>query len=135
MVKDLENYEKLKERGKEVYTLGSVLMLLEWDQETKMPIDAGPFRANQIELLSSLTHKEKTSDSFKKALEKLINLKTGDILATSLDERKKRGLEEYRRELLKDTKLPSTFVKKFAKANSDGRLCARSAAENLRRIV
>ncbi|QVL57253.1 MAG: carboxypeptidase M32 [Simkaniaceae bacterium] len=120
MGKALEDYEKLKERGKEIYTLASVLMLLEWDQETKMPIGGASFRASQIELLSSLTHKEKTSDSFKKALEKLIDLKTGSIKSDSLDERKKGALREFRTELLKDTKLPSSFVKKLAKANSEG---------------
>jgi len=120
MEKALEDYEKLKEQGKEIYTLSSILMLLEWDQETKMPMDGASFRASQIELLSALTHKEKTSDSFKKALEKLIDLETGNIPSNSLDDRKKSSLKEFRRELLKDTKLPSTFVKKFAKANSEG---------------
>lgn len=120
MEKALKDYEKLKEHGKEIYTLASVLMLLEWDQETKMPMDGASFRASQIELLSALTHKEKTSDSFKKALEKLIDLKTGTISSNSLDDRKKSALQEFRRELLKDTKLPSIFVKKLAKANSEG---------------
>lgn len=120
MEKALEDYEKLKERGEEIYTLSSVLMLLEWDQETKMPMGGAPFRASQIELLSALTHKEKTSNSFKKALEKLIDLKTGNISSNSLDKRKKSSLKEFRREFLKDTKLPHPFVKKFAKANSEG---------------
>ena len=35
MEKALEDYEKLKEQGKDIYTLSSILMLLEWDQETK----------------------------------------------------------------------------------------------------
>ncbi len=55
MDQDLENYEKLKEQGKEIQTFGSILMLLEWDQETHMPVDGADFRSNQIELLSSLT--------------------------------------------------------------------------------
>lgn len=130
MGKALEDYQKLKERGKEIYTLDSILMLLEWDQETKMPMDGASFRANQIELLSSLIHKEKTSDSFKKILDKLIDLKTGKIQSNSLDERKKGALREFRRELLKDTKLPSAFVKKLSKANSEGAHAWQKAKTN-----
>ncbi len=96
------------------------MTLLEWDQETKMSAQGAPFRASQIELLSSLTHKERTSDSFKNALEKLIDLKTGKIQSEALDERKKGALREFRSEFLKDTKLSNAFVKKLAKASSEG---------------
>lgn len=130
MGKALEDYETLKKQGKEIYTLASILMLLEWDQETKMPEDGASFRASQIELLSSLIHKEKTSNSFKNSLEKLIDLKTGKILSDSLDERKKGALQEFRREFLKDTKLPNSFVKKLSKANSEGVHAWQSAKAN-----
>jgi carboxypeptidase Taq len=115
-----EFYDQLKEKGKEVHTLSSIAMLLEWDQETKMPEEGAPFRAQQIEHLSSIVHTAKTSPDFKKALEKLIDLKTGKILDESLDERKKGALREFRRSFNQETKLPNPFVKKMAKANSEG---------------
>lgn len=115
-----ESYEKLKEKGKEIYTLSSIAMLLEWDQETKMPEEGAPFRAQQIEHLSSIVHAAKTSHDFKKSLEKLIDLETGKILDDTLDERKKGALREFRRSFNTETKLPNTFVKKMAKANSEG---------------
>lgn len=116
-----DSYEKLKEKGKEIHTLSSVAMLLEWDQETKMPEERAPFRAEQTEHLSSIVHAAKTSDEFKKALEKLIDLlKTGKILEGTLDDRKKGALREFRRSFNQETKLPNTFVKKMAKANSEG---------------
>jgi carboxypeptidase Taq len=115
-----DNYENLKEKGKEISTLSSIATLLEWDQETKMPEGGAPFRAEQIETLSSIVHAAKTSDSFKKALEKLIDLKTGEILDDTLDDRKKGALRAFRRTFNQETKLPNHFVKKMAKANSEG---------------
>lgn len=108
MEKDLQNYDKLKEKGKKIYTLSSILALLEWDQQTQMPVDGAPFRADQIELLSALTHREKTTASFKKTLGKLIDLETGNIFSHSLDERKKNCLKEFRKAFLRETKLPVT---------------------------
>jgi carboxypeptidase Taq len=115
-----DSYEKLKEKGKQIHTLSSVAMLLEWDQETKMPEEGATFRAQQIEHLSSIVHAAKTSDDFKKALERLIDLKTGKILEDALDDRKKGALREFRRSFIQEAKLPNTFVKKMAKANSEG---------------
>ena len=118
MSKILEQYAALKEHGYKTRLLSSVEMLLEWDQETYMPKGGIDFRSKQIELISSIVHKEKTSLSFKKKLSDLIDLKTGEILAPELDERKKASLKEWRREFLIETKLPNDFVKSFAKAIS-----------------
>lgn len=116
----LEDYEKLKGRGKDLRLLSSVSMLLEWDQETFMPKDGIDFRSSQVELITSLLHKEKTSPEYKHALEKLIDLKSGDVKSDALDGRKKASLREFRSDFLKETKLPNAFVKKLAKATSQG---------------
>lgn len=116
----LEDYEHLKTRGKELRLLSSVSMLLEWDQETKMPKEGIEFRSSQIELITSLLHKEKTSPEHKKALETLIDLETGALKTDALDSKKQAALREFRSDFLKETKLPNTFVKKLAKATSQG---------------
>lgn len=113
-------YEKLKEKGKEIQTLSSIAMLLEWDQETKMPEEGASFRASQIEHLSSIVHAARTSADFKNHLETLIDLKSGNILADHLDARQQGALREFRRSFNQETKLPNSFVKKMAKANSEG---------------
>ncbi|MCB1085036.1 MAG: carboxypeptidase M32 [Chlamydiia bacterium] len=120
MSKGLEAYKKLQRLGKEIRLLSSIGMLLEWDQETYMPKEGREIRAEQIELLSSIAHQKKVEGSYKKALRQLIDLESGKLLAPALDNRKKAALEEMRREYLLDKKLPNDFVKKVAKASSQG---------------
>ena len=120
MSRVLEDYENLKGRGKDLRLLSSISMLLQWDQETFMPKDGIDFRSNQMELITSLLHKEKTSPEYKHALEKLIDLESGEVKSDALDRRKKASLKEFRSDFLRETKLPNTFVKKLAKATSQG---------------
>lgn len=113
-----DDYQTLLKQGREIRLLSSLSMLLEWDQETYMPKGGLDFRSQQIELVSSLAHREKTSDSFKEKLSKLIDLKTGKVKTEELDQRKQAALREWRREFLIETKLPNEFVKTFAKTTS-----------------
>ena len=117
---DLENYNQLKARGKELRILSGVSMLLEWDQETKMPKEGIDFRSQQVEMITSLLHKEKTSTEQKKAISALIDLETGALKSDALDPRKQAAVREFREDFLKETKLPNAFVKKLAKATSQG---------------
>lgn len=114
-----EPFEELKNRGREIRLLSSVSMLLEWDQETKMPKEGIDFRSSQIELITSLLHKEKTSPELRKAINALIDMETGK-LKSPLDPRKAAAVREFRTDFLKETKLPNAFVKKLAKATSQG---------------
>ncbi|MBF5059518.1 carboxypeptidase M32 [Candidatus Neptunochlamydia vexilliferae] len=129
MSKSLEDYEKLQELGKEIRTLSGVAMLLEWDQETYMPKGGITSRSEQVELISFLIHEKKTSATFKKALEKLIDLESGELKGEDLSNRKKRSVEEFYGEYIKDAKLPADFVKKLAKANSKGTHAWQKARE------
>jgi len=112
------DYKNLLKKGREIRLLSSLSLLLEWDQETYMPKGGIDFRSEQIELISSLAHREKTSETFKTALSKLIDLNTGKVLSEELDARKKAALREWRREYLMETKLPNDFVKTLAKTTS-----------------
>ena len=111
-------YENLFSIGKEVRLLTSIGHFLEWDQETFMPKAAIDFRSEQIELISGLTHREKTSERFKLALSTLINIETGTPLFSDLNDKQKANLREWRRDFLQETTLPNDFVKAFARTAS-----------------
>lgn len=111
-------YHTLQELSKKSVTYSGIGMVLEWDQETFMPSKGIDVRSDQIEALASLIHKEKTSSKFSKALSKLIDLDTGNILEKNLTSTQKAALREWRREYLKSIKLPSRFVKDLARCTS-----------------
>ncbi|MCP5489947.1 MAG: carboxypeptidase M32 [Chlamydiales bacterium] len=113
-----EKYDRLHKIGKEIRLLVSFGYFLEWDQETFMPKGAIEFRSEQIELISSITHREKTSERFKEALEALIDLNSGKPHYEDLDDEQKANLREWRESYLHETKLPNDFVKTFAKTAS-----------------
>ena len=112
------DYQNILTLGKETRVLSSIQQLLEWDQETYMPKGGSDFRSEQLELISSKIHREKTSEPFKIALSKLIDLESGEIKNPSLDDRKKAALREWRRDFLQNIKLPNDFVKECAKTTS-----------------
>jgi carboxypeptidase Taq len=98
--------------------LTSTLQLLEWDQETYMPKGAIDVRSSQIELLSDLIHKHKTSTSYKKALSKLVDLETGKPLDETASLAIKSAGKLWHKEWTQATKLPSSLIKQIAKNTS-----------------
>ena len=105
MINYREKYETLKKNSKKIQTLNSILMLLEWDQETKMPEKVGDFRAEQIELLSFIIHKEKTSANYEQSLNAVVDFKTHKIKATDFDEREKSCITTLYNDFLKNKKI------------------------------
>lgn len=101
----------LLSHSKTIALLKAAESLLFWDQDTYMPKEAVEARSEQIQLINSLIHKEETSDSFKDALESLINLKTGEILSEDLTTDEISNLKNWRRDFLISTKIPDSFVK------------------------
>lgn len=87
---------------------------LNWDQETFMPPGAAKARAVQLKHLAGLYHAAKTSSAFKKALNELIDLKTGKVKVTGLSVKEKGALREWRRDYLIESKLPAAFVEEFS---------------------
>ena len=117
--KTKDSYSDIHKLSKEFTLFLCTNMLLEWDQETYMPEEAIALRSQQMEQLAGLTHKQKTSTKFSKALQKLIDLETGKIFNHELPKEQQAALREWRRDYLRDAKLPISFVKKFAKATSE----------------
>ncbi|HLB53012.1 MAG TPA: carboxypeptidase M32 [Chlamydiales bacterium] len=111
-------YQKLTHLSKEIHTYHSILSLLHWDQETYMPSGATTPRSEQIALLSHLIHEMKVGPTFKRYLSALIDLKNGKVKAKGLKKNEHVALKEWRREFLRATKLPSTFVKEFSELTS-----------------
>lgn len=121
------NYETIKEHSQKIETLNSIQALLGWDQETYMPHGADTFRAEQLKTIAGIIHEEQTSPEFKKSLEKLIDLKTGEIHDSSLSERQRAALKEWRRSFLIESALPQEFVEDFAQLCSQSMVLWREA--------
>jgi len=59
-------YDQLFALSKQTAILSSVYRMLEWDQETYLPLGAIASRSEQIEALAALIHKKQTSGNFQK---------------------------------------------------------------------
>jgi carboxypeptidase Taq len=111
-------YKKLHAISKEIAVLSSASSILEWDQETYMPLGAISLRSSQLEMLANLTHKMRTGSRFKNALGQLIDIQNGDLVFETLPEEKNAALREWRRDYLRMVRLPASFVKSFSKTTS-----------------
>lgn len=115
MKQSQKNYQSLFKLSREFHLLASIDQVLGWDQETYMPEGGSAFRGEQIELLSGLIHKARTSKAFTKALGKLVDLDTGNVIADGLEQRQTAALREWWRDWKRDNALPAKFVKDFSK--------------------
>lgn len=113
-----DHYKTILKKNREIRVLSSVSMLLEWDQETFMPKGGISLRSEQIALLSSIIHKEKTSNAYQKLLSHVIDIKTGKVLPKNLNTHQKTNLKEWRKDFLRETKLDNDFVTTLAKTTS-----------------
>jgi carboxypeptidase Taq len=83
-----------------------------------MPRHAIEVRSLQTELMAGFVHQQHVGKKFKNALNKLIHIETGEIRDDRLSPPQIAALHQWRRDFLKEAKLPSAFVKKFAKTTS-----------------
>jgi len=131
MQESKKKYTQLSDLSKKSKLLESITSLLHWDQETYMPEKGIGVRAEQLELLASLHHKECTSNRFAKILGKLIDLKSGAIFATDLSFDEQAALKRWRLDYLKAKALTNSFVKKFARLNAESiNIWAKARKEN-----
>ncbi len=78
-----------------------------------MPVAGSSVRAEQIELMASLAHQERTSGEFEKSLAKLSDMES------DLSPEQQANLREWRRDFKIATCLPNEFVKEFARLSSE----------------
>lgn len=124
-----KDYQSLFKRSREAYLLTSIDHVLGWDQETYMPEGGADFRGEQLELLSGLIHKARTSSGYTSSLSKLIDLETGKPKHTGLTDRQAASVQEWWRDWKRDTALPAPFVKEFAKLVSQSLSIWRKAKD------
>ncbi len=118
-MKPPKSYADLQELSTEIHHYNSILGLLHWDQETYMPSGGITPRSHQISQLSTLIHEKKTGRKFKDCLEKLISLSTGKTKVKGLSKPQQAAVREWRKDFLRSTKLPSSFVKTFSQVTSE----------------
>lgn len=111
-------YDKLHALSKNISLMNSIHSLLDWDQETYMPKEAIELRSQQTEIMASLVHKQRTSKTLTKALSGLIDIKSGAVADDKLSAPQIAALREWRRDYLRNVKLPNSFVKQYAKTTS-----------------
>src|SRR5262245_28640645 len=108
-------YAELCKLLKDSSTLGSVGVLLTWDQETYMPPAGNDARGDQRALIAGLIHERRTSE------------RVGDLIRGCEADRSLMGngssaeaanIREMRRDYELATKLPKEFVEEWTKASS-----------------
>lgn len=125
--KGQKHYQKLHELSRRARTLSGISQLLEWDQETYMPAKAAEIRALQLSDLAGIVHSKKTCKKYAKALERLIDLNTGDVRAAGLSPEQQAAVKLWRRDYKIDTALPRAFVEDFARKTSEAQQVWRKA--------
>jgi carboxypeptidase Taq len=118
MKTDEKNYQNLHSISKKARILSGISSLLEWDSETFMPTGAFNIRAQQLETMAGIIHKEQTSTSFRNALSKLVDIESGEFATGDLTISQQAAVREWRSDYIKATKLPSKFVTEFAAATA-----------------
>ncbi|MBS4169111.1 carboxypeptidase M32 [Parachlamydia sp. AcF125] len=129
MPEAIQHYKKLHEISRNTRILEGIDALLHWDQETYMPEGAAAIRAEQQKIMAGLIHKGKIAKPFVNTLSRLIDIKSGKILAKGLGKAKNAALKVWRKEYLKEVALPTRFVEDFAKLTSQSLLVWRSARQ------
>ncbi len=114
-----ENYTSLCELSKRATTLEGISQHLGWDQETYMPKDAAPIRAEQLKLLAELAHAIKTGPEFEKQLKALVDIKTGKIKAKGLTSAQEAAVGVFAHDFRREKTLPSSFVQEFVHHTSE----------------
>ncbi len=113
---------RLIEIDSELGLLGHIGALLNWDQETFMPIGAVDERSEQIALIESLAHEKAVSPEIGDLLEALGSTTASPSGSPSndslLDDREHAYLRVMRRQYDRDTKLPSDLVAELAREAS-----------------
>ena len=108
----------LKNQLKEIATINSIAATIHWDRETYMPPGAIEERAEQESYLATLSHQKQTGSDLQKTLSSLLDLETGNILNTKLDNADQQFLREVYRDYRHATALPSDFVAQFSKTTA-----------------
>jgi carboxypeptidase Taq len=104
--------EQLRRRGAELADLGSVEMLLGWDQLVMMPSEGAAARAQQLGLLARLTHERATAEEIGDWLE--------EIDDAALDPLDRDIVRLARRDWQRARRVPEELAVELAQASTEG---------------
>lgn len=106
-------YQSLCQHARETEMLVSIDGLLGWDERTKMPPAAGPYRAEQIAYLAGEIHKRQTDPRVGEWLEQLAEDPVGGDPHSDVAT----NVRELRRLYLKKTRLPQSLVEELSRTS------------------
>jgi carboxypeptidase Taq len=104
-------YEAYRTHMRKLADMRAALALMQWDQETYLPVKGTGFRAQQVATLSEMAHEMATSKKLGSLLEKLDN-------APGLNETEKKNISLNREDFLKQKKYPTAFIRKMSETVS-----------------
>ena len=111
-----QKFEQLCQLTRQSNYIKSTLALLEWDQQTKLPSEAGQYRAQQITYLSGELHRQETDPKRGELLGELVE----SDLASDPHGDTGTTIRELKRRYDKKVKLPQSLVESLAQASSVG---------------
>ncbi len=114
-----ENLRSLINELVVIAQLRRVAAVLNWDQETYMPVNGAAARADQLSLILSLAHIRFIGKDFEKSLAKVVDLETGHVTAAGIDERQAKMTKAVWRDWHRARKIPTEFVARFAALTSE----------------
>ena len=106
-----ERYAEYRDHMARLADIRHSLALMQWDQETYMPVKGAGFRARQIATLSEMAHEMATSGK----LEVLLNSLKGD---PDLNESERKNISLTATDFEKQKKYSSAFVRKMSETVS-----------------
>jgi carboxypeptidase Taq len=104
-----EKYTQYKTTLQKIADIKYASAVLQWDQETYLPINGNDARGRQIATLNELAHEQFTDESFGKLLIEL-------VAAENLSANEKRNVELSLEDFNRNKKIPAAFVHKMSSA-------------------
>lgn len=101
-------YRQYVENTQRIADINYAAAVLDWDQETYMPVKGAATRARQISTLHGLAHRHFTDKNYGDLLQQLLNLKD------SLSDKERQNVILSKDDYDKQTKLPNIFVQELS---------------------
>ena len=107
-------FERLREKCGIIRDLEHTAALLDWDQQTYMPVNAEPDRICQLTTIAGVIHEKMTSPDFAADLEKA----AGECRDFPPDSVETCLIRRLRRDFEKQSRIPASLVKQLAEASA-----------------
>lgn len=119
----MTDYNHYKELLQKIADVNNAAGVLNWDQETYMPVNGAEMRAQQLSTLSGISHELATSEGLGTLLNKL-------SFDSSLNEKQKRNIKRSLKNYNENKKYTTAFVKELSRTISETFQAWQKAKEN-----